>query len=110
MHGNVMTIRNRILECLKWEPYKHGATASQMWHYLNVLHVRPQHNQYCVRWDGQLWTCDSDCQITFPTTKFIKLSSLSSALKKMYDAGELDRYGDFGVRGGFGYVLGKKSK
>jgi Fe2+ or Zn2+ uptake regulation protein len=33
----------------------------------------------------------------------VKLSSLSSALKKMYDAGELERQENVGPRGGYGY-------
>jgi len=35
----------------------------------------------------------------------VKLSSLSSVLKKMYDAGELDRITGFGPRGGHGYEV-----
>lgn len=33
----------------------------------------------------------------------VELSSVSSALKKMYDAGELERLDGIGPRGGFGY-------
>jgi len=33
----------------------------------------------------------------------VKLSSLSSVLKRMYDAGELERIDGVGPRGGFGY-------
>jgi hypothetical protein len=42
--------------------------------------------------------------LTSPT-KPIKLSSLSSLLKKMYDAGELRRVDDWGPRGGYGYQV-----
>jgi len=35
----------------------------------------------------------------------IKLSSLSSVLKRMYDAGELERIEGFGPRGGYGYKV-----
>lgn len=51
-------------------------TATQMCHYFNRL-SRPE---------GQ-----------------VKLTSLSSLLKKMYDAGELFRIESFGPRGGYGY-------
>lgn len=33
----------------------------------------------------------------------VKLTSLSSTLKKMYDAGELERFEGIGPRGGYGY-------
>ena len=35
----------------------------------------------------------------------VSLASLSSTLKKMYDAGELRRVDDWGPRGGYGYQV-----
>jgi DNA-binding MarR family transcriptional regulator len=38
----------------------------------------------------------------------LKLESLSSVLKKMVDAGLLERVGGFGPRGGYGYTVVKE--
>lgn len=38
----------------------------------------------------------------------VELSSVSSALRKMYDAGELRRIYDWGPRGGYGYWVKNK--
>lgn len=40
----------------------------------------------------------------------LKLSSLSSILKRMYDAGELLRFEGFGPRGGYGYKLNHEAR
>lgn len=75
-----MTIEEFIVHALSWPPYDAGATATQLWHFAKA------------------------------TQRDIKLSSLSSQLKRMYDANELERYGDFGPRGGNGYVLKRRTK
>jgi len=52
-------------------------------------------------------------QITMTATQLgkitgLKLESLSSVLKKMVDAGLLERVGGFGPRGGYGYTVVKE--
>ena len=79
-------------------------------HFMNAQLVHPRHDPECVRWDGQLWTCVGTCQVTNPTKEPVKLSSLSSLLVKLYNEETLDRYPDFGPRGGYGYVLKKGKK
>ena len=70
-----MTVKEFIIHALSWPPYDKGATATQLWHFAKT------------------------------TERNIKLSSLSSQLKKMYDAGELERFAEFGPRGGYGYEV-----
>ena len=71
-----MTIREQVLTALQyWEPYRHGATATQLFHALNAKGYE------------------------------VKLSSLSSQLCKMVKEGELDLLVEYGPRGGSGYRL-----
>jgi len=73
-----MTIRRRVLHLLKHA----GAivTAVDIYHVLNV-------------------------ESGIGPSESVKLSSLSSVLKRMCDGGELDRLKNFGPRGGYGYRL-----
>lgn len=70
-----MTIKEFVVHALGWPPYDKGATATQL------------------------------CSFAAATERSVKLSSLSSALKQMYDAGEVERIEGFGPRGGYGYLL-----
>lgn len=70
------TLKALIIDALKECPWKCGATATQI---RDHVHARG--------WGD------------------VKLSSLSSQLKKMVDARELKRHDDVGPRGGYGYSL-----
>lgn len=70
-----VTIKEFVVHALGWPPYERGATATQLCHFASA------------------------------TQRNVKLSSLSSVLKRMYDADELERIEGFGSRGGYGYRL-----
>lgn len=70
-----MTIKEFVIHALSWPPYDTGATATQLWHFAET------------------------------TQRNIKLSSLSSVLKKMTDEGTIDRIKNFGPRKGYGYLI-----
>jgi hypothetical protein len=74
-----MTLRELVMHTLSWPPYDAGATATQIWHFAQS------------------------------TGRDVKLSSLSSQLRRMYDDHELNRMEDFGPRGGYGYTLNLKA-
>jgi len=47
----------------------------------------------------------SDIYHVLNNSGYVKLSSLSGILKRMYDAGELRRVDEYGPRGGYGYLV-----
>jgi hypothetical protein len=71
-------LRELIVNALKWGPYDHGATATQV---LRYLRSRGHEN--------------------------VKLSSLSSQLCKLAKSGLLEVLPEFGPRKGNGYTLAK---
>lgn len=56
---------------------------------------QPKHKRGCVRWDGQLWTCESGCPVanppappTFPTTPVDLIKETRKRFRNMMaDAG-----------------------
>lgn len=74
------TLRTLIIDALKECPWKQGATATQIRNHI-----------YARGWSD------------------VKLSSLSSQLKKMVDAKEIKRREGVGQRGGYGYSINSSS-
>lgn len=66
--------------------------------------LREQVHQFLYR-TGGTYTATQICEIFNQHNEGMKLSSLSSVLKKMYDAHEVHRIESFGPRGGHGYKL-----
>jgi len=54
---------------------------------------------------GVPYTASEMCHVFNRDGLKVKLASLSSVLRKMYDAGELRRVDDWGPRGGYGYQV-----
>ncbi len=76
-------LRERVLLMLQWADPVTGVTATTLCKFLNHI-SRP--------------------------SRHVKLSTLSSLLTKMYDAGDLNRFKGAGPRDGFGYTLARTEK
>jgi hypothetical protein len=72
-----MTLREFIIHALSQQPYASGATATQIWRFVQNI------------------------------VGDVKLQSLSSQLCKMTNKGELEKLNEFGPRKGNGYRLSK---
>jgi hypothetical protein len=99
-----MTLRERVLQRLAVTSGL--VTATSLCKVLSPPYDNSKHTLTCGRISGQQWACGLGCPVNEPELHGeVKLSSLSSLLKRMVDEGVLMRVENFSPRGAYGYAL-----